>query len=230
MLYKVLFYDDGDPIDQRAIRRFLFSFSRAYTATVQTIIPNSERIDEHAFKFNIARLMPSFGMTRNGAFWKLRLQQDGGINDPRHVTDLCWKGAGEKIKSIKAYIQQYTKAERSRVIGELPQGPRDYVIKETSGLFDVLSKIQVENSFIGPVGASKVLFSVLPEVALPVDNAEWDSVFETDSYEQVLRLMVTEIKEWEQKTGRKLEESDTHKFTTLPSIYNVMAMSARPLD
>lgn len=229
MSYKVLFYDDGDPIDHRAIRRFVSAFSPAYTATVQITIPNSERTNETAFKFSIARLMPSFGMTRAGAFWKLRVQ-DGRISDPRHVTDLCWERAGAKIKSIKEYIRENAKVERSRVIAELPQGPTDSVIKETSGLFNVLSKSQIESSFIGPVGASKVLFSVLPEVALPVDNSEWDSVFETDSYEQVLRLMVTEIKEWQQKTGRKLETSDPHKFTTLPSIYNVMAMSARPLN
>jgi hypothetical protein len=229
-MYKVLFYDDGDPFDYRAIKRFLFAFSPDYTATVQTIIPNSERMSEGAFRFNIARLMPTFGMTRQGAFQGLKLQKNGVISDPRHVIDSCWRAVGEDIRSIKAIMEQNSKAQRSRIIAELSQGSRDYVIKETSRLFDVLSKIQVKDSFIGRVGASKVLFSVLPEVALPVDNAEWDDLFETDSYGQILRTMSTEIKEWEQKTGRNLEKSDAHKFTTLPSIYNVMAMSARPLD
>jgi hypothetical protein len=229
-MYKVLFYDDGEPFDYRAIKRFLFAFSPAYTATVQTIIPNSERMSEGAFRFNIARLIPTFGMTRQGAFQGLKLQKNSMISDPRHVIESCWRAVGEEIKSIKATMEQNSKAQRSRIIAELSQGPRDYVIKETSRLFDVLSKIQVKNSFIGRVGASKVLFSVLPEVALPVDNAEWDDLFETDSYCQILRIMSAEIKEWEQKTRRNLEKSDAHKFTTLPSIYNVMAMSARPLD
>jgi hypothetical protein len=230
MKHIVLFFDDGDPIDYRCIKRFISSFSPSYTDTVQTIIPNSEKIEEQTFKFNIARLMPSFGMTRVGAFHGLGLKKDGTIRDPNHVTDLCWKKVGKTLQKVKLHIQQNTKIERRRVIAEFPLETENYVIKEINGAFHDLSQIQIGTSIIGRVGASKVLFSVMPEVALPVDNSEWDDVFRTDSYEEILTTMIEEIKAWEGKTQKKLEASDPQPLTTLPSIYNVMAMSARSLE
>ena len=41
--------------------------------------------------------------------------------------------------------------------------------------------------------------------------------------------MVSDIQKWEGSTGVKLNELDESKrLTTLPSVYNVMAMRARP--
>ena len=79
----------------------------------------------------------------------------------------------------------------------------------------------------GLVGASKILFSVLPEIALPVDNAEWVTVFKTVDYADVINLMADEIKAWEEQTERELQGSDENKYTTLPAVYNVMAMKAK---
>ena len=81
----------------------------------------------------------------------------------------------------------------------------------------------------GLVGASKVLFSVLPEIVLPIDNAEWLRVFKTVDIGDVLHRMVLDIQKWEGITGRQLNDLDSSKrLTTLPSVYNVMAMLARP--
>jgi hypothetical protein len=40
--------------------------------------------------------------------------------------------------------------------------------------------------------------------------------------------MADEIKAWEKQTGKELQASDKNKYTTLPAVYNVMAMKAKP--
>jgi hypothetical protein len=41
--------------------------------------------------------------------------------------------------------------------------------------------------------------------------------------------MVCDIEKWEKETQKKFNEVDSSKrLTTLPSVYNVMAMKARP--
>jgi len=85
-----------------------------------------------------------------------------------------------------------------------------------------------ENTY-GLVGASKILFAILPEIVLPVDNSQWLHVFKTVDLGDVLNLMISDILRWEKVTGKKLNEMDKeNKLTTLPSIYNVRAMFARP--
>lgn len=81
----------------------------------------------------------------------------------------------------------------------------------------------------GLVGASKILFSVLPEITLPIDNAQWLHVFKTVDIGDVLHRMVFDIQRWESITERQLNDLDySKKLSTLPSVYNVMAMHARP--
>ena len=81
----------------------------------------------------------------------------------------------------------------------------------------------------GLVGASKILFSAFPEIVLPVYNAEWLSVFKTVDLGDVINLMADEIKKWEGETGKNFNQCDwATPRLTLSSIYNVMAMKARP--
>jgi len=84
-----------------------------------------------------------------------------------------------------------------------------------------------KNSY-GLVGASKILFSVFPEIVLPLDNDQWLNVFKTVDLGDVIILMAKEISEWERYTGEQLQNCDYSKVTTLPAVYNVMAMEARP--
>ena len=80
----------------------------------------------------------------------------------------------------------------------------------------------------GLVGASKILFAVLPEIVMPIDNKQWVSVFQTVDLGDALKYMVSDIENWEEATGKKLDEIDkSGHLSTLPSIYNVMAMAAR---
>jgi len=79
----------------------------------------------------------------------------------------------------------------------------------------------------GLVGASKILFSVLPEIILPIDNYMWLKIFKTVDIGDIIEGMVLDIQQWENETGQKLNEMDS-RLTTLPSVYNVMATDARP--
>ena len=92
-------------------------------------------------------------------------------------------------------------------------------------MFKRLLPLCMSETSWGLVGASKLLFSVLPEVALPVDNNQWRKLFKTVDYSDVICLMATEIIEWERLSGQRIDECDPN--STLPAIYNVMAMEAR---
>lgn len=128
---------------------------------------------------------------------------------------------------MKKHISENTSNRRSRAILELSPESRNYVIGKASELFEKLKWTSVNGSDVGRVGASKILFAVLPEIALPIDTAEWDYVFRTDNYGRVLSTMIGEVNEWEGKSQTPFESLDSPP-TTIPSIYNVMAMAARP--
>lgn len=224
--FKILFYQNGDPIDHRCIRRFINAFPRHYRKVIRTIIEKSERLNEKVFRFNVATLMPSFKMTRRGAFHGVKIDKKGIISDPNDVIDLCWKQVGNELRKLKEYINENTRGLRNRVLGDLPQTSRNYIVEKNSELFEELREVAVKTSKVGRVGASKVLFAILPEIALPVDNLEWKRVFKTKEYREILSTMVNEIIGWEKKTGMRLEMLDPE--ATLPAIYNIMAMAARP--
>lgn len=224
--FKILFYENGDPIDHRCIRRFIFAFPRHYRKVVKTIIENSESLDVEVFRFNVATLMPSFKMTRRGAFHGVKIDKKGTLRDPNGVIDLCWKQVGNELRQLKEYINEKTCSLRNRVLVDLSPTPRNYIIEKTSRLFEDLCEVTVRTSKVGRVGASKVLFATLPEIALPVDTLEWKYVFKTNDYREVLSTMSNEIIEWERNTETHLETLDPK--ATLPAIYNIIAMAVRP--
>jgi len=118
---------------------------------------------------------------------------------------------------------------RDRYILELREREREGLIAEIWLITKKLLPFTMGKTSYGLVGASKILFSVLPENVLPIDNAQWLHVFKTVDIGDVLRRMVFDIQKWEGITGRQLNDLDLSKrLTTLPSVYNVMAMLARP--
>lgn len=222
-IFKILFYKDQNPIGHCCIRRFIVAFSENYQEVVQEIVENSKKkLDEHVFGENVAVLMPPFKMTRRGAFHEIKRNKDGSINDPNHVIQRCWEQIGDELRELKGYINENISKSRSRVFADLSQKPRRHVIEKTSYLFEQLLEVDVKPYRMTPVGSSKVLFAVLPEVALPVDNVEWKDVFKTEKYQKVLLRMVNEIQKWEKESENCLDRVDPSG--TLPSIYNVMAM------
>jgi hypothetical protein len=212
---KILFDKDGKPKAVNIIRDKLEIFSESYRQVTRKIIDNSVNLDEKIFRENVSTLMPAFGMTRRGVFH--------GINSKSVVLDVCWKEFGKEFQDLKRDLRNYS-SQRTRAILEVPNN----VFDVTTDLFDRLEWTEIKGRNIGRVGASKILFSIFPEIALPVDNSEWDKVFRTHYYRKILQLMTDEIKLWEEKSEMPLEKLETNSPTTLPSIYNVMAMSARP--
>ncbi|MBE0512691.1 hypothetical protein IBX38_06550 [Candidatus Bathyarchaeota archaeon] len=231
-VFKILFYENGDPIAPRCIERFIGAFSKSYSEVVGTIIEKSEtpRLDFKVFEYNIAKLMPSFKMTRAGAFRGVRIDEKDRPCDPNKVINNCWEKVEDELRNLKKYLKQKASGRRSRVLVDLSPKSRNHVIKKGAELFEKLLGVKVKTGRVSRVGASKVLFAVLPEIALPVDNLEWKSVFKTTKYQDILSTMANEIREWEGKFPKiPLEKLDPNPKTTLPAIYNVMAMAARPL-
>jgi len=224
--FKVLFHKNGSPIDVPRIKRLVSEFGESYDKIVKKIITDSTTVNRDTLRSNVATLMPPFGMTRRGAFHGLKIV-GGTIRDPNRVLDICWTQVNGELQDLKKYIGENTSGRRSRTILELSPESRNYVVGKASELFEKLKWISVNDSDVGRVGASKILFAVLPEIALPVDNAEWDYVFRTDNYGRVLSTMINEAHEWETKSQTPFESLDSPP-TTIPSIYNVMAMAARP--
>lgn len=105
---------------------------------------------------------------------------------------------------------------------------RNTVAAELWKMFKALLPVCMGKQSMGLVGASKVLFAVLPEVALPVDNAEWRHVFKTVDFGDVVLQMSAEIDKWEKEIGTHLDQCDPNEALTLPGVYNVMAMKAKP--
>jgi len=79
----------------------------------------------------------------------------------------------------------------------------------------------------GLVASSKVLFAILPEIAMPIDTIQWRKLFQTKDYGDIIALMIDEISAWEKQTGQHLDACDPSTEVTLPTVYNVMAMKAR---
>jgi hypothetical protein len=76
-------------------------------------------------------------------------------------------------------------------------------------------------------GQAKILFAIFPEIVFPVDKAEWKQLFKTVDIGDVIKLMRSEIFEWEKQSGQLFDSCDMTNFpSTLPEIYNVMAMNA----
>lgn len=223
----MLFDKVGNPIDMPSIQHLIRDFGKSYTKVMKAVITNSITLNRDTFRLNVATLMPSFGMTRKGAFHGLKIV-DGVIQDPNGVLDICWAQANQGLHDLKKCVAEIALDRRSRTIVELSAQSRSYTISAASELFDKLKWTSANGSDVGRVAATKILFAVLPEIALPVDNAEWDDVFRTDSYGKILSDMVDEINEWERESGRPLDTLEPCPPTTLTSIYNVMAMAARP--
>jgi hypothetical protein len=224
--FQILFDESGNPKGIGDIQHKVSDFSEIYDRVVKNIIVGSVSLDEQVFRLNVATLLPSFGMTRRGPFHGIRVKKNT-IIDPKHVLDKCWIQVKDGLEELKKVMIENNIHDRTRAILELPQESRYSVVLKASELFDKLEWTMINGSDVGRVGASKILFAVLPEIALPVDNAEWDHVFRTHSYGKVLSTMIEEIKEWEGKSKIQLETLDSKLPTTVTSIYNIMAMSIR---
>ncbi len=223
----ILFKKDSHPYSPKFIEKCVQNFGKSYNATVYKVINNSsEGITKEIFHENVAVLMPSFLMGRAGPFKGVKCI-DAKVVDPGEQITACWVSIGKGAVDLRKFISQHCKRSRERVIVETSRAIREKIAFQLMRLLARLSSVcWTENSF-GLVGASKVLFAVLPEVALPIDNAEWRKVFRTIDYSAIITTMADEIKRWEISTGAKLDSCEPGGCLSLPAIYNVMAMKAR---
>jgi hypothetical protein len=223
MIHREIPFDaKGHAISPVEISKRIIEFGDSYSITVKKIIDDSKVLNNggEVFIKCASRILSNFRMTRRGPF-----HQNCG-----EKLRSCWDAVGANLKEINNSVRK-SRLSRDRYILELSVLAREDLIAEIWFITKRLLPFTMGKTSYGLVGASKILFSVLPEIVLPIDNTEWLHVFKTVDIGDVLHRMVIDIQKWESITGRRLNDLDHSKrLTTLPSVYNVMAMYARPKD
>ena len=218
---KILFTSDGKAITPTKIRDKIAHFGDSYINATQKIIQYSEKLDRDGEVFIkcASLILSNFGMTRSGPFKK-------GVN--KKILPDCWSKIGGHLIAINKLILK-SGCSRDRLLLELDQQQLEELIAEIWLVMKQLLPFTMGKTTYGLVGASKILFAVLPEIVLPIDNKQWLHVFKTVDIGDVINQMISEIKYWETATGARLNDMDPlGRLTTLPAVYNVMAMAARP--
>ena len=188
---KVLFDSSGNPHPEAYVKSCVADFRRSYRLTIQAIIKETEdRIDEGIFLNNAAKLMSNFKMTRRGPFKGVGFSRGNGPDNDQEILSASWKTIGESVLDLKQFRISRANTTRSRVLVEISEIERSQVAEKLWYMFKRLLPLCMSETSWGLVGASKLLFSVLPEVALPVDNNQWKKLFQTVDYSRdVISLM-----------------------------------------
>lgn len=225
----ILFDTKGIAITPDKINNKIGKFGESYNNTVQKIIEDSETLDKSGEVFIkcAVRILSNFKMTRNGPFKGVKIAPNGNVIGKKILVN-CWEEIGENLIEIRKSVVK-SGYPRGRFLLQLNQTERKKLISEIWLISKRLLPFTMGKTSYGLVGASKILFSVLPEIVLPVDNQEWLNVFKTVDIGDVINRMVCDIQKWEKETMKKFNKLDSSKkLTTLPSVYNVMAMDAKP--
>lgn len=233
MSYQILFNKE-EPIHPKKIAQCIHNFGFSYNETVRAIIRNTYELvlDKQLFFRNSATVLRNFGMTRRGPFErvKVKLGSKYEVLDPNNKLHECWNHVGDDLILIRSYIDKEQLEPKSRSLLLLDRRARTKTVSQIWHVFKKLLHVTMGKNSYGLVGASKILFSVFPEIVLPIDNAQWLNVFKTVDLGDIIILMTKEISEWERQTGEQLQNCDYSEITTLPAVYNVMAMEARPIN
>jgi len=227
MSYKILF-NDKEPISPEEISNCIEKFGGSYKKAVTKIIRKTDSLDLNIDVFikNSASLLNSFKMARSGPFKGIGVYNEKVVG-PVAKLQACWDSINEDLLFLRNFLNEQNLKPRSRALILLDTDSKEKVISHIWNAFKKLLPITMGKTSYGLVGASKILFSVLPEIALPVDNAQWVTVFKTVDYGDVINLMADEIKAWEEQIEKELQACDENKYMTLPTVYNVMAMKAK---
>lgn len=223
----ILFDIKSNPIAPDEISKKIDGFE--YSPATHQIIQDSKKLDKSGTVFLkcSARILSNFGMTRSGPFKGVKIDGNGNVKG-KEILLSCWNEIGDQLIAIRNSIPK-SGYPRDRYLLELDKLKREELALKIWTVMKQLLPFTMSSTSYGLVGASKILFSVLPEIVLPIDNSQWLNVFKTVDMGDVIHKMVFDIQRWEQATGRRLNEMDIKKrLTTLPSVYNVMAMDARP--
>lgn len=224
----ILFNIEGDALSPETIKQEIVDFGDSYNNTVQVTIKDSRDLvlDQEVFLRCTARILSNFKMTRGGRFKGLEITEDGIVND-KELLLMCWNAIGEQLIEIKQFLPK-SDYSRDRYLLQLSETEREELITKIWLMTKELLPFTMGETSYGLVGASKILFAILPEIVLPIDNKMWLKVFQTVDMSDVINRMVSDTREWENTTQQKLNEMDSSKrLTTIVSVYNVMAMAAR---
>jgi len=222
-----ILFDEQVAVKPETITERIVAFGDKYNNATKDIISDSKVLDKDgkAFIKCASRILSSFGMTRSGPF--KGAGKEGKTNRKKILSE-CWDTIGHRLLEVNKSVLE-SGLSRDRYLLELSEPERAQLITEVWWMTKQLLPFTMGKTSHGLVGASKILFSVLPEIALPIDNAQWRYVFQTVDLGDIISFMISDIQRWEQITDRQLNELDHSKrLTTLPSVYNVMAMDARP--
>jgi hypothetical protein len=222
-----ILFDEQVAVEPETITERIAAFGDKYNEATKDIIRDSRELDKDgkAFIKCASRILSSFGMTRSGPFKGAGI---AGKTNKKKILSECWDAIGDRLLEVNKSVLE-NGLSRDRYLLELSESERAQLIAKVWLMTKQLLPFTMGKTSHGLVGASKILFSVLPEIALPIDNAQWTYVFQTVDLGDVISRMVSDIQRWEQTTGRQLNElDDSKRLTTLPSVYNVMAMYARP--
>ncbi len=225
----LLFNLEGRAITSDEIREKIAKFGIGYKKAKQEIIQNSKVLDKdgEVFVRCTARILSSFGMTRSGPFKGVKVTENGNVNG-KQILLKCWNQIGDGLIEIRKSVSN-SGYSRDRYLLELSRPEREGLLVKIWLITKRLLPFTMGKTSYGLVGASKILFAVLPEIVLPVDNNQWLKVFKTVDIGDVINRMANDIQEWENITKHRFNEMDhSRMLTTLPSVYNVMAMDARP--
>ncbi|MEA3327829.1 MAG: hypothetical protein U9R53_11085, partial [Chloroflexota bacterium] len=151
-------------LPSKEISRAINAFGEGFNTAVFEIIKTSKTLDKNGALFNqcSSRILGSFKMTRSGIFHKKLYE----------TLSECWRVIGKPVLDIKQQIQKTDKS-RDRYLLEISEIEREKVVSEIWQITKALLPITMGKYSYGLVGASKILFSVLPEIVLPVDNVQW---------------------------------------------------------
>jgi hypothetical protein len=225
----ILYKQNGKPYSSARIKKNIENFGNGYNKSVVEIIKLSANLDRSGEIFSrcVARILSNFKMTRRGPFEGLKLARNGRVLGGK-VLKQCWREIGKDILEIKSQVLK-SKNSPGRFLLYLSKRDRQMMSQRIWDNAKKLLPYTMGKTTYGLVGASKILFSVLPEIVLPVDTKQWIRVFRTVDLGDVTLRMSNEIELWERDTGEQLDSIDTeYGLTTLPAVYNVMAMGARP--
>lgn len=216
----ILFDANGLAVTSSEVSLNIKEFGESYKDTIFRIIRGSRVLDKdgNVFIKCASSILKNFKMTRRGVFHE---NLNETLND-------CWSVIGNSLLDINRSILS-SSLSRDRYLLEIDVTERELLISEIWSMTKALLPFTMTDNSYGLVGASKILFSVLPEIVLPTDNAQWKQLFKTVDLGDVIRFMVEDIHKWESITNGHLNDLDpSRRLTTLPSVYNAMAMAARP--
>jgi|APIni6443716594_1056825.scaffolds.fasta_scaffold400314_1 hypothetical protein len=221
---KVLFKPSGEPHSSICISYCLASRERHYAQAIQELTRNTEdSIDIDIFLRNAVRFLVSSKMTRRGPFQGVRLVC-GGIYDPEMILEKVWAAIGKSIVDLKSLLLGAGGNNRPRILIETPAPVMDRIVSDLWRMFKKLLPLCLGVNTLGLTAASKILFSIFPEIAIAVEKNHWNNLFQTVDYTDVIGIVRAEITEWERRSQKRLNDCDPHGSITLPVIYNAVAL------